>query len=230
MDVTFQTQSGIKTTLRLSPETTIQEAKKRLEAAAKIPARNIDLVHDQRLISETKTINELSLSQNSVISIRCKKSLCQVQPKIRSNPERTSNPLIQPCNLQRCRRNTNNINYNFQHIQRSMPMDKKSAKICINCGIQSLYELGFPKHQCQQALLAAGFNIDRAAEYLLNGNTPESLFTVNSQMPFNPPNGLSKESCEKLMNQGYNISQIYQVCEACDNDLDLVSQCLCTDI
>jgi hypothetical protein len=38
-----------------------------------------------------------------------------------------------------------------------------------------LEELGFPRDDCEKALKAAAFNLDRATDYLLSGKIPEPL-------------------------------------------------------
>jgi Holliday junction resolvasome RuvABC DNA-binding subunit len=41
--------------------------------------------------------------------------------------------------------------------------------------VTALEELGFPRQDCERALRAAQFNMDRATDYLLSGTIPEPL-------------------------------------------------------
>jgi uncharacterized UBP type Zn finger protein len=57
---------------------------------------------------------------------------------------------------------------------RTIGWDKQT----INARLAALRELGFEPDKCERALIAAGCNADRAAEYLLTGDIPEFAVEV----------------------------------------------------
>ncbi|KAH0785576.1 UBA/TS-N domain containing protein [Histomonas meleagridis] len=86
--------------------------------------------------------------------------------------------------------------------------------------IKNLMALGSYSHElCEQALRMSYFNTDKAAEFLLSGNVPETppidLYYNDESYPFLPLSEYDKEFIRDLTTNGYDFGSVIQCLNVC---------------
>jgi hypothetical protein len=129
----------------------------RVQALFGIPVRTLKF--NRRLISNSERLSNLNLKDRSTFFVNSPTLDVDTQQRNSGEPQL---------------RNTNEVPDDRQPLQRPMRSRAFSPE-AIEERIKKLEDLGFPRADCEKALQSALFNVDRAADYLVNGSIPEPL-------------------------------------------------------
>ena len=110
------------------------------------PTSDVNLFYFDRVLKHTETIQSIGYTKGSVIRVQYETK--NVSPQ-KPSP---SNKFLPP-----------------RTSKTEDPSDFQSK-------VRSLMDIGFDQKLCERALRASYFNVDRAAEYLIEGQVPEETF------------------------------------------------------
>lgn len=173
MELSFCTISNERFQLLVDPTDTVGTVKKNLANKYGFSSNKTRLIFKAHILSDDKTLQECQIDKDACIVLHNttqKKKTPKKFPK-NANSQEQSDP--------------NNVNQEQDAKRDStspMPTTEPIPEITRNVNhrdptgfaeqVQELESMGFSKCDCQDALRAALYNIDRAADYLLSGNIP----------------------------------------------------------
>lgn len=219
-----RTLGGKTTQVSFDDEMDVSTLKQILSSQISMPANSFSLFFHAQILQDNEKVANLHVKSQEFISIY-------------PQPQKFVN---------------NNISRNQKaqkSYKRSLP-PRNDAYIPKNIDklVQKLENLGYEHEKCRKALISASYNLERAAEYLIEDRIPEiEQFDVNKEKAFikelikatpsyrskveQPAIELTKDdiySLRKLQEEGYEPNLAIQVFMACGRDSSITQSCLLT--
>ena len=208
--VQFRSVKGDSYQLDVEPNTTIGEAKRRLEEEFHLPSNNLKMILTAKILSDDQTISSLNIPAGAFIVVHSvvprkpqpkPKPKAEVKPASETEDEKPPNedtaskpkppPKPESPSPPPASSNTNPSS--------KKPGDPPNFEQLVN----DLAEMGFERVQCEQALRMQSYNMERAANLLLTGE-------LSSSSP--PPGGQSRNrNSDDDPASGVNFGQFQSV-------------------
>ena len=145
-----------------SEKNTIKDLKNEIEKVHGFDSNLIKLLHNGRVLEDSKTLEEYQIKNENVIIMMNTKP----RPKPNPQPSEQPKPAIP-------------MQEDLEKKEEQPKKEEEKPKPNFSEQINSLVEMGYEREKVEKALNAANGNIDLAIEFLSSGNIPES--SVNNQ-------------------------------------------------
>ena len=248
MQIKFRLVTGKSVTLDLEPSSPISDIKIKLGEYFQIDPNTIKLLAGNRPVKDNSNLSDLNIAPNAIIQIiTIKKS-----PKPTSFNSMHPKPFSSFEDMPITASSEDAIRMKRPPIglpPRSCQLNTRGTKDPKNfpATVKMLVEMGFEKDKCEKALRAAFYNVDRAAEYLVENKIPDTTCDdlkeiqesrdhlcesaqcatqAKTEETFAQLTKEQKASIFKLSYLGYPRETVIQVYMACDMDESVASSCL----
>ena len=152
MKVILKNLKQVQYTLELeSDKVTIKDLKIEIEKKHGFDSNLIKLLHNGKVLEDTKTLEEYQIKDENVII------MMNTKPKAKENPPPAEQPKTEPPK-----------NIEPPKKEEEEPKQNYSEQI------KSLVDMGYEKEKVEKAINASKGNIDLAIEFLTSGNIPEA--------------------------------------------------------
>jgi len=251
MNINFHVEQGKKTlNIPLEENETFHEVLIKLATIIQVEVSNLKLLYRSRSIQSNQLVGDLHLRDGDTINVllfNCKKTTTPKEETPRKEKE------IPPKEKPAPKKDGSLFNSDGQITRQCLPQRnyKKSNSQDpphFETMVKALIEMGFDREKSIQALRASFYNPDRAAEYLIENNIPAELCNDDrllleqrdkfylTDSKTEQKNKKKKEYSEEEKKQlselihdfCFEQDLVYQVYDACENDINLTKNCLQT--
>ena len=152
-----------------SEKNTVKDLKNEIEKLHGFDSNLIKLLHNGKVLEDSKTLEEYQIKNENVII------MMNTKPKAKPNPQPQPQP--QPSEQPKSE--------SPKKEEEKPKKEEEKPKTNYSEQINSLVDMGYEREKVEKAINASKGNIDLAIEYLTSGNIPEAA-------PNNPPNQQSQ--------------------------------------
>ena len=236
--------SGHKVYLDLLESETILEAKIKLAQIIGCLPQTIKLVYKYLVLKDSSRLSELCFQSDAIIHVFTVKL-----PSSRKSSKKTAKNVLSPSS------SNDDNEYKLKRRSSKLPprSGPRSESLHLDLMVKTLQEIGFDEEKCERALRASFYNLDRAAEYLIEDSIPDvpcndmkeiirqrdelclktsndnlDASVNNSKLVLDKLSNEEKKSIKTLGELGYQNDLIIQVFIACNKDEKAAVSCLAT--
>ena len=178
-----------------SEKKTIKDLKDEIEKAHGFDASQIKLLHNGKVLDDSKTLEEYQIKNENVIIMMNTKPKQKEIPKPEEQPKAEEKPKVEPEKKDEAPKQP--------EPQPEKPKENYTEKI------NSLIDMGYDKEKVERAINAANGNLDKAIDFLNSGNIP----SVEPQNQQSQPSQTSSTRTNLPMELRKNASLIKIICK-----------------
>ena len=246
MNVSFRLFSGRIINLEFEPFQTINDVKLKLSALLQSPQDSFKFLYKTRTLTDDMKLSDANIMPGSVIQVLTIKNQStrptppSVQTAEKKSKLHNSYTALPP------RPDSVPVFQKLPPRRGSIAPSQKGDPPIFQQSVKFLVEMGFEKEQCEKALRASFYNLDRAAEYLIEGNIPDEICNDVAELQkqrdelihecdrenhkiqhiYESLSEEEKRSIKKLESMGFSQNTVIQVYFACNKDEITASSCL----